>query len=270
MSVLAVTTRPSSRRRTEPGAGTGGWRASAGAVPPSLLVAAVVAWLVLVGAEVFGASRVLHHDEVLGGERLALASLGSFLLTWTVMATAMMLPTALLAVHGGPSDGTERDRRAAAAFLAGFMLVWAAFGGVALTVDVVVHAVVDRMPALASRPSLVAAALLGAAGAVQLMPFVRRGLAVRHPMDPSSPATAFRSGRAQARACVTGDGALMLVMFAAAGRLVWMVLLTILMCAERVVAGARSMAYGVGVTLLTWAVLIVLGPPWVPSPFGAL
>jgi predicted metal-binding membrane protein len=131
-----------------------------------------------------------------------------------------------------------------------------------------VHAVADVVPAVASRPWLVAAALLGAAGAVQLMPFVRRDLAIRHAFIASSPATAFRSGRTHATACIGCDGALMLVMFAAAGSLVWMAGLTILMCAERVIANGPRMASGAGVTMLIWAVLIVLGPPSIPSPFG--
>ncbi len=238
-----------------------------------VVVSVAGAWLLVLAGEVSGAARVLHHDEILGGSHPAWAALGLFLAGWMVMCAAMMLPAALPVLAGPDSGPTAWRAGNEGAFLAGFVLVWTAFGVAALAVDMGVHRLVEGAPPLATRPSLVAAGLLGVAGAVKLMPSTRRTLAAsRHPRSGAalSPASAFRAGRDHGALCLSCDGPLMLVMFAAAGSLVWMALLTVVMMGERLSVAGPRLASAVGVAMLSWAGLIGLVPAAVPVPFGGL
>ena len=239
-----------------------------------IVVASVAgAWLLVLAGEVSGAAHVLHHDEVLGGIYPTWAGLGLFLAGWMVMSAAMMVPATLPVLVRMDRGGAAWRTGTAGAFLAGFVVVWVAFGLAALALDMAVHGLVEEVAALAARPSLVAAGLLGVAGAVQLMPSTRRRLAASrhlHSGAALSPASAFRSGRDHGAVCLSCDGALMLVMFAAAGSLAWMALLTVLMVGERLAVAGPRLASAVGVVMLGWAGLIGLTPASVPAPFGGL
>ncbi len=272
MSVLHLVTESPSQRRSPLGAGTG--RSSEGARTVPLVVVASVAgaWLLVVAGELSGAAHVLHHDEVLRGIYPIWVGLGLFLAGWMVMSAAMMLPATLPVLARVGSGGAAWRTGTAGAFLAGFVAVWAAFGLAALAVDMAVHGLVEVTP-VAARPSLVAAGLLGLADMVQLMPSTRRTLAAsRHPRPGAalSPASAFRAGRDHGAVCLSCDGALMLVMFAAAGSLTWMALLTVVMIGERMAVAGPRLASAVGLAMLGWAGLIGLAPVSVAPPFGGL
>lgn len=271
MSVIHALADSPSQRRTPLGAGTGGWSHRSGAVPFVAVASVAGAWLLVLAAELSGMARVLHHGQVLGGPTWA--GLALFLVGWTVMSAAMMLP-ASLPVLARADRGEPAWRSATAmAFVAGFVAVWAAFGTAALAFDVAVHGVVEAVAPLAARPTLVAAGLLGLAGAAQLMPSTRRALAAsRHPRPKAnlSPASAFRAGRDHGAVCLACDGALMLLMFAAAGSLAWMAVLTVVTTAERLAVAGPRVASAVGLALIGWAGLVGLVPASVPLPFGGL
>src|SRR6266513_1746972 len=64
-----------------------------------------------------------------GGRRMAEA-LAPFLGTWPVMMAAMMLPSAtpMILLHRLGADGRLRTQLWSAAFIAGYLLVWASVG----------------------------------------------------------------------------------------------------------------------------------------------
>ena len=160
------------------------------------------AWVTLLVADATGAASALHHHALIeGGPPLPIA-VPLFLVGWVVMVAAMMLPASLPTIRmvEAASSWLTRPRRARAAFLASFALVWIAFGLVAFLGDVGLHRVVDATPALAARPWLIEAAILALAGAYQLVPLKRRSLAAcRHPAEPEVRASLLERWRQPTR-----------------------------------------------------------------------
>ena len=149
---------------------------------PALIVGS---WAILLVAEATGVGAALHHHALIeGGAPLALA-VPAFLVAWIVMVAAMMLPASLPTIRAVDSASAwmPRRRRARAAFLGAFAVVWTVSGLVAFLGDVGLHHVVDATPWLAERPWLIEAAILALAGLYQLFPLKRRSLAAcRHPV----------------------------------------------------------------------------------------
>ena len=231
----------------------------------------MLAWVLLVLGHVTGTAQHMDHDAVFHAEAPPSVALCLFLVGWLLMVMAMMAPPMFPALRrletaaGGPPSGLLT------AFLAGFVFVWAIAGSAALGFDMIVHEAVHAVPALEERPRAVAAALLAAAGLAQLAPSTRRQLARcgRSIATGSGRlSSAFIIGREYGARCLRADGPLMLVMFAAGGALSWMVILTIVMMAERSPRDGDRVAVGAGVALLVGALLVVLNPAWVPAPLG--
>jgi predicted metal-binding membrane protein len=237
-------------------------------VRPPVMVAFVIAWSLAIGAELTGVARHLGHDAVLESGLPPAAALGLFVAGWLVMVAAMMLPTIPATGMADGPDSAPRD--GPGAFLGGFALVWAVVGLAALSFDMVLHRVVHALPALDARPWLVAAGVLGLAGAVQLMPATRRSLAAVGRLGPHGPTgtrTAFDAGRRHGTLCLRGDGPLMLVMFAAGGGLATMALLTTVMIGERSTRYGAHVAVAAGVALVVGAAVMPLDVSWLPR-FG--
>ena len=238
--------------------------------PVGVLVASATAWAVLVGGEVTGGSRYLHHDALLGGGAPRLPALAAFLVGWVAMVAAMMLPTTLPALRsvvggaGGAAPGAVR------AFCGAFVGAWVPVGLLAVGLDAVCHRVVDGVPALAARPGAVAVAVLATAGVLQLAPSTRRRLTATTGEERvgAGPRTDGSSGWTHGLRCIVADGPLMLVGFAAGGQLVWMAALTGVMAAERSRRVGRSVATLAGVALVVGAVLVAFGPAWAQAPFA--
>ncbi|HEV8624544.1 MAG TPA: DUF2182 domain-containing protein [Acidimicrobiia bacterium] len=234
-----------------------------GTVPRAVVTAIGVAWLLAVGARVAGRAGALGHDHLLGPGRVPLVvAVVLFLCTWQVMVAAMMLPSALPMVRlfNAVATGQERPDGALTAFLAGYAVVWTAFGAGALALDAALHRAVAATPWLAARPGLVGGAILGLAGAFQFSELKERCLhTCRHPGAWLLPryrrglAAAFRLGRAHGLFCVGCCWALMLVMFAAGvADLVLMAALTAVMTYEKVGRESALLTRVVGWTLLAW------------------
>jgi len=184
---------------------------------------AAAAWVALA----IGIAGHTAHDDVVGQGRLPHASAVAALIGgWLIMIAAMMLPPELIMA--------VRTRAAARVVVATTCAVWTGFAIVALSGDAVVHALADSRPWLAR--AVTPAVLIGA-GLFQLSPAKRRLLAATR--RPSG-----RSWRHGLR-CLGSCWALMLVMFAVgAGNLIWMVVLTAVMTAER--AGPSGVTRGAG------------------------
>jgi predicted metal-binding membrane protein len=203
-----------------------------------------------------------------------------FLAVWVGMMVAMMfpsvVPTALL--FATMSAGRQRDGQPVVPtwmFLGGYLAIWSVFGFAAYLVSRAVPAVGMSSPGLRSLSPIVGGAILVLAGFYQWSPL--KDVCLRHCRSPlgfllhawrDGYAGAFRMGFQHGAYCVGCCWSLMLVLFAVGlMNLGWMVLLSAVIFAEKIVrqgpligrlAGAGLVAFGV-VTILT---------PWLTRPSG--
>lgn len=240
-----------------------------GGLSPAVPVMIVGAWLIVLVAQVTGTAAVLHHHALIEGGPSLWVAIPLFLVAWQVMIAAMMLPASLPAIRVAEAamGMVARPRRAGAAFLGAFAVIWIVFGLFAFMADVVLHHIVDATPWLAERPWLIEAGVLALAGAYQLAPLKRRSLAAcRHPgalapIDRLPQQGAARLGLRHGLACLGSSWALMLVMFAAGfANLWWMVVLTALMVYETTGRRSNRAATAAGIVLLMAALTALSGP----------
>ncbi len=234
----------------------------------SLLLVAGVAWLVLTSWAVSPEAPYLSHarlDHIHGlGAPLALAA------GWTLMVTAMMLPTALpvirrASIGSAHALGAFAPSWRTAAVAVGYLAVWIGFGVVAHLGDATLHEQVDTHPWLAHNSWVILAATIAIAGAYQFTNLARTCLEwcrapdalVEHDIDPNRHgwAIGFRSGRA----CVGACGALMVLMFALGmGSIGWMIPMAALMAAEKNAAWGARLRIPAGCFLLACAATVAV------------
>jgi predicted metal-binding membrane protein len=236
----------------------------------AVFLLAAVGWWVSVGR--------MHGMDA--GPSVALGTLGWFLATWILMMAAMMLPAIapVLAAECFPTSAQARSvspRRVlvAAAFLAGYLVVWALAGAAVYLVLRAGRAVAGGLFEWHRGGQWLAAAALVAAAAYQLTATKRRWLArCREPLNRTDGVPISQSGpgavagmRAGIR-CLASSWALMGVLFAlGAMSLVWMAVVSLLISAERLsplVSPARVAATGV---LLVLALGVAFAPGSVPG-----
>lgn len=256
-----------SMRPVQPGHGVDVAAAAPGWRLPVVPMAIAGAWLIAVVAQSTGNAALLHHHALVEGSAPLWVAVPLFLVTWQVMIAAMMLPASLpsIGVFNAGVALLARPRRALAAFLGSYALIWTAFGLLAFLGDVVLHHLVDATPWLAARPWLIEASVVVLAGAYQLSPPKRRSLAAcRHPAS-LLPTTApprggsFQLGVDHGLACLGSSWTLMLVMFAEGfANLWWMVALAAVMVYETTGRYGPRAASAVGVLLLLFAAVVVL------------
>jgi len=223
-----------------------------------------VAWLIMAIAQFTGFGAVLHHGALIeNGPPFPIAAAMSTL-GWSVMTVGMMLPASMRAVGAYSSHFRLAPRlHPVVGFIAGYLALWAAFGLAFFIGDSVLHHMVDTIPWLADHDYLIAAGVLGTAGAYQFLPFKGRCLAAcRNPLIASHRGSAaVAAGAAHAMDCVLSSGPLMLLMFAAGiANLWWMVGLTALMLYEATGRHARFVGRAAGFALIVIAVLAITTP----------
>jgi len=218
----------------------------------ALAVVAAAAWAALA----VGLAGHTTHDDVLGhGHVPHLATVAALIGGWLLMVAAMMLPPEIVTARtrGAPTAAPTAGATpgATAALAAATFAVWTGFAIVALSGDAVVHALADSRPWL--ERSVAPAVLIGA-GLFQLSPGRGRLLAAAR-------STSGRPWRHAVR-CLGSCWALMLVMFAVGlGNLIWMILLTVVMTAERVERRrARLTGVPAGLALIVVGVLVAVQP----------
>ena len=125
-------------------------------LPVAVPIAIALAWAAAVAAHATGVAGRFHHDALLAGDVPSLLGVVGYALSWTVMVTAMMLPSAvpLLRLFVETSAGHGRRGRLLACFAAGYLAVWLVFGWAALIFDGGVHQTVDALGWLAASPEL--------------------------------------------------------------------------------------------------------------------
>jgi len=233
-----------------------------------VVAAIAAAWLAAVAAQAAGAASLLHHDALIADGPPVWIALPLFLVAWQVMIAAMMLPSSLPLVRmfARASAGQPRPGKAMAGFLAGYALVWSAFGALAFLFDVGVHAAIDSSSWLHDNEWLLGGSVLALAGAFQFTKLKDACLErCRHPGQflirfyERGTGGGFRLGARHGAFCLGCCWALMLVMFAVGvASLAWMAVLTGLMVWEKTrPSGARSVPV-TGVALLGAASIVLM------------
>jgi predicted metal-binding membrane protein len=231
-----------------------------------LVFAAIAgAWALAIAAQATGSAHAVHHDALIEHGPALPVAIALFLVAWQAMTAAMMLPSSLplVKMYAAHARRHDRPRASLAAFLAGYALVWSAFGALAFLGDLAVHRTVDAWPWLHAHEWLILVATFALAGGYQFSSLKDACLrSCRHPGAyllkhyRPGPAGGLRLGAGHGAYCVGCCWALMLVMFAAGvASLVWMGALTALMVVEKTAPSGRRFVPVTGATFLAFAAL---------------
>jgi predicted metal-binding membrane protein len=246
-----------------------------------LLVGA--AWAVTLLAVVTRHTEWGDHHYLLQASGLPFVSaLGLFLASWQLMILAMMIPAIapLLRRMTSSAHNAANPRGSLAMCLAGYDLVWMAFGGAALCADALIHWLVASWLWLGAHDTIMATGLLVLAGVYQFTPQKARflmacqtevsGFSPSQRVDMARLDAACRAGARSGCSHLGSCWALMLAMFGVGmGSLVWMMALACVMAAEQL-NGPRAIAlrWSVGVIFLALAALTLALPAALPGRFG--
>jgi predicted metal-binding membrane protein len=255
----------------------------------SLLVLAAAAWALTLyeslsmGAPIGDALRAgMGADEMAGMEGMEGMAMGGmsaagwslaaalvFVAVWTVMMAAMMLPAAAPMIVTFASAQARRDRAVAVPswiFVAGYLLVWAAAGA---AVYVVVQFVSDASDYVGTADRgawgpLVLGTTLVAAGLYQFTPL--KHICLRHCRSPlafvalhwrDGPLGALRMGIAHGAYCLGCCWALFAILVVAGVMsLAWMLLLTLIVFAEKVLPHGQRISAAIGVALIAVGLVV--------------
>jgi len=219
------------------------------------------------GMEIGGSARM-----DMGG--LAAWSAGYFLLValmWWVMMVAMMLPSAapmILLYARAAANAQTAMRPATGSFLAGYLLAWGFFSFAAALLQMLLERSGLLSPMLmASQSRWLSGAVLLLAGIYQLSPV--KDVCLRHCRSPaqflarhysSGSLGALRMGLLHGAFCVGCCWLLMGLLFVGGVmNLAWIALLTLMVAAEKLLPGGRTLAIASGLACIGWAMAILLG-----------
>ncbi|HWZ33775.1 MAG TPA: DUF2182 domain-containing protein [Bryobacteraceae bacterium] len=197
-----------------------------------------------------GDSAGLAHHAMHAGH----ASAAVFIAGWTVMTIAMMLPTSapLILMFHRMMDGRSGP---VALLVAGYLVVWIAFGAVVLVLREALSGLVEG--------AIASAAILLIAGLYQFSSWKYACLdKCRSPMGflmGHWKGNAFRLGAEHGAFCVGCCWSLMLVMFAVGtGSVAWMLALGIVMAAEKNLPWGWKLSAPLGVVLVIGAMAVII------------
>ena len=240
---------------------------------PVLVALCAVAWAALAAWEL---SPYAHHmhDQPLGGPALACsrpapwAHAALFVGGWVLMTVAMMLPTTLpLATVFARLTRLRPDRALLGLLLvAGYLVVWTAFGVAAHALYFALHASLEGNAWLWANAWVPGALGLALAGAFQFSRLKHRCLdECRSPLafaaarwtGVSPRRDALHLGAGHGLYCVGCCWALMLLMFTfALGSLGWMLALAAVMAVEKNLAWGRRLSRPLGLVLFGLAAAV--------------
>lgn len=189
-----------------------------------------------------------------------------FLLSWSLMVVAMMLPGSLnvLSHYVKPTWHRAGSSRMAGGIILGYLSSWIfLFGLLVYMSDVFLHEMTEPAAPLAAFSDFIAPAIVMVAGVYQLTPFKRgfiRRCRTSHALLPQSKGVkisgtaALRQGMQLGILCIGSCWSLMLLMSALGHhRLDWMLALGGIMAAERLAPWGQRLASLVGLALIVWA-----------------
>ncbi len=196
-------------------------------------------------------------------------------LMWSIMMSAMMLPSAtpMLLFFSGVQRMRRKDGKTAvpaALFVAGFLVIWVAWSGLAAGLQWALQSLLVLSPQLTATRLPLAVTFLLFAGLYQFTPWKHACLA-RCQTPLSFLLTQWREGlwgalRMGARYgvyCVGCCWALMGLLFVVGVmNLLWIALLAIFVLIEKTAVRGPWLARGTGLALIAWALyLLRSGPP---------
>jgi len=232
----------------------------------------VLAWLSLWLWRESPHGRFLGHDAVGDIELLAdgyFTLLALFVAGWTLMTVAMMLPTSLPLVAFFRSLVRKRSDHVTLVTLLvlGYVVVWAAFAGLAHVGDVGIHLAVERVGWLHENAWVIAASTFALAGVYQFstlkysclekcrspVTFVMQNWRGQERWD------ALRLGVRHGIFCLGCCWALMLLMFAVGvGNIAWMLVLAVVMAIEKNMPWGRRLSAPLGIVLIGSGLVLAL------------
>jgi predicted metal-binding membrane protein len=189
------------------------------------------------------------------------AGFGSAVTMWLAMTLAMMTPAALGWLFAFAS--LVRAAGAVCAFAAGYFAVWLGYSAVGAGLQWGLRGILHDGGRL---PPMAAGLVLIGAGAVHFTPLSRSCLQhCRNPLTyflakwDNGPPGGFRIGLMHGAYCVGCCWALMLTGFAMGlMNFVWMAVLTVLVCLEKLLPGGDRVAEIAAVGLMVWGLGIML------------
>ena len=241
-------------------------------VSPSVLAGLVAAILVTWIAT----ARLMGGMDA--GPGTPLGGFGWFVGSWIVMMAAMMLPSemrfalvfAQLSHDGGslPSGANMQTWL----FLSGYLVIWTGYGVGAYGIDWLVRASMPHFLAWEEYGPVLAGGVIAAAGVYQLSPLKQACL--RHCVSPvsffmqrwrSGAWGALRLGMEHGILCVGCCWGLMLILFAlGVMSLFWMLLLAVVMFAEKVLPWGPHLTRPLAVGLCVLGIWVAAAPTTVP------
>ena len=195
---------------------------------------------------------------------------------WLLMTAAMMLPTTLPLLRRFERLTSARSDRQRLVFLliAGYLLVWAAFGIAAHLLDAALHLIMRQSEWLPGNGWILGAVVLVAAGAFQFSELKYRcldqcrsplGFISRHWRGRQPLWDALRLGAHHGAFCVGCCWAIMLLMFVVGtGNVGWMLVFGAIMAVEKNMPWGRRLSRPLGAALVAWGTIIVVANTIVP------
>ncbi|MBA2449002.1 MAG: DUF2182 domain-containing protein [Chloroflexi bacterium] len=204
-----------------------------------------------------------------------------YLAMWTTMMAAMMLPAAapMILMFGTIYRG-KREREGAFVptwvFVAGYLAVWAGFGACAWAAGDFGEGLARAYPVLGELGPRIAGLAMVAAGLYQLTPLKERCLShCRSPLDfvlhhwRAGMSGAWRMGVDHGVYCVGCCWALFVLLVAVGlASLPWMGLITLIVCAEKLLPRGRLITVAVAAVLLSLGLLTLARPDLLAPTMG--
>jgi predicted metal-binding membrane protein len=232
----------------------------------------VVAWSLLIVLQRSAYAELLGH-EAIEHDLPALGRMAAFLLSWSLMTVAMMLPGSLpmLNIQIHPIRRQMAGNWLSGLIILGYLFPWILFGLLAYLGDGFLHRMFESTAPLAAYSGWIAPSIMLVAGLYQFTPLKRRYtlrcqpahamtlVSLEGSMEKNSRVMALKQGLRLGLTCVGSCGSLMLLMFALGhNRLGWMFALCGTMVAERLAPWGHRLTWLVGLTLVIWATFWML------------
>jgi len=220
----------------------------------------------------------VHHSETPGGHvwqpHWQAWGWAAFVRTagaWMVMMVAMMLPAVLpwaffFARSNRLAPSSGRTDLSVISFLSGYFVLWLLYSVAAAALQISLQQVAASRPIAENLSVISSGVVLFFAGTFQLTAFKQACL--QHCRSPlgffltrwqDGPAGAFGMGLRHGVFCVGCCWALMaLALAAGVMNLMWMVVLTAVICVETLAPHGDRIGRGIGVVLMVWGTMLVL------------
>ena len=203
--------------------------------------------------------------------------IGVFLAVWVVMMVAMMFPAT--APMNLAFARVQRERGsfgrvfvASWIFVGAYLLVWTLFGVFAYLGALAASELARTVPWLMRNAARIGGGLLVLAGLYQFMPIKRVCLAQCGRQEQfmrdewrDGRAGALRLGLSHGLSCLGANWLLCVLLFAVGlMNIAAMVVLTVLICAEKFLPQAELIAWGAGLALILYGTLVIVVPAALP------